>query len=95
MGSVGSGDHLISAEEVDLHLLDHGRSDSALRRASGPVRLRGSADYQRWVIWTLRGRDFVCLEPWTSPGNALNSGDGLLVIEPGVTRTSWLEITVG
>jgi len=84
----------LSAEEVDLHLLDHGRSDSALERPGGNVRIRASQDYQRWVIWTVRGRDFVCLEPWTSPGNALNTGEGLLVQEPGATRTTWIEISV-
>lgn len=85
----------LTAEEADLHLLDHGRSDSALERPGGSVRVRASQDYQRWVIWTLSGRDFVCLEPWTSPGNALNTGDGLLVQEPGATRTTWIEISVG
>jgi aldose 1-epimerase len=28
-------------------------------------------------------RDFVCFEPMTAPANALNSGDGLVVLAPG------------
>jgi galactose mutarotase-like enzyme len=44
------------------------------------------------VIWTLRGRDFVCLEPWTCPGDALNTGAGLLFLAPGETRALRLEI---
>lgn len=85
----------LSAEEVDLHLVDHKRSECGLERPGGTVRVRGSQDYQRWVVWTLHGRDFVCLEPWTSPGNAVNSGDDLQVLEPGATQTHWVEISVG
>lgn len=85
----------LSGEEVDLHLLDHKSSESALERPGGRINVRASQDYQRWVVWTLHGRDFVCLEPWTSPGNALNSGEGLLALEAGATRTTWVEISVG
>ena len=59
---------------------------------AGTVQLRGSAEYTHWVVWTLAGRDFVCLEPWTCPGNALNTGDGLLVLAPGEARALSLEI---
>ena len=84
----------LSGREVDLHLLDHGSSSSALvwRGGKRGVRLRASEEYERWVVWTLAGRDFVCLEPWTSPGNALNSGTGLLELEPGEARELWVEI---
>jgi len=78
--------------EVDLHLIDHGSTESALVTPGGTVRLRGSPEYTHWVVWTLAGRDFVCLEPWTCPGNALNTGDGLLVLAPGQSRALSLEI---
>jgi len=36
------------------------------------------------------GRDLVSFEPMTAPANALNSGDGLRIVEPGQTfRTSF------
>ena len=82
----------LTQKEVDLHLLDHGSTESELVAPGGGVKLRGSAEYTHWVVWTLAGRDFVCLEPWTCPGNALNTGERLLVLEPGETRTLWLEI---
>jgi galactose mutarotase-like enzyme len=44
------------------------------------------------VIWTLPGKDFVCLEPWTAPANALNSGESLLIVPPGAHRDLWTEI---
>ncbi|HET9624790.1 MAG TPA: hypothetical protein VFP84_25660 [Kofleriaceae bacterium] len=82
----------LARPEVDLHLLDHGATASALRSPGLEVALRGSAEYTHWVVWTLAGKDFVCLEPWTCPGNALNTGDRLLVLAPGASRTMWIEI---
>jgi galactose mutarotase-like enzyme len=86
----------LTLPEVDLHLLDHGSSGASLRTEGGlSVTLRGSPELTRWVIWTLEGRGFICLEPWTSPGNALNTGDGLLLLAPGETRALRLEILCG
>ncbi len=83
----------LTLPEVDLHLLDHGSTESGLTWADGSVvTIRGSAEMTRWVVWTLGGKDFVCLEPWSAPGNALNSGEGLLTIAPGAARELWIEL---
>ncbi len=76
----------LTAAEVDLHLLDHGSTEGSLTVGDLRIALRGSAEFTHWVVWTLRGRDFVCVEPWTCPGNALNTGERLLVLEPGAAR---------
>ncbi len=80
-------------KEVDLHLLNHDSTECSLITPTGTVTLRGSAEYTHWVVWTLAGRDFVCLEPWSCPGNAINTGDRVLTLAPNATRTLWLEIT--
>jgi len=82
----------LTRAEVDLHLIDHGGTASELRTPAGAVAVRGSAEYTHWVVWTLAGRDFVCLEPWTCPANALNTGDRLIVLAPNESRALWLEI---
>ncbi|HTQ06792.1 MAG TPA: galactose mutarotase [Polyangiaceae bacterium] len=83
----------LTAPEVDLHLLDHGSTESALHLGDGSrVRVAASPDFVRWVIWTKADKDFVCLEPWTAPGNALNTGESLCVLPPGTERESWVEI---
>ena len=56
------------------------------------VDIHASADYRHWVVWTLAGKDFVCLEPWTCPGDALNTGDRLIVVAPGASHSAWIEI---
>jgi galactose mutarotase-like enzyme len=83
----------LTAKEVDLHLLDHGSSDSALDWADGAhLDIRASPEFGRWVVWTLAGRDFVCVEPWTAPANALNTGESLLFVAPGATKKLWIEL---
>jgi galactose mutarotase-like enzyme len=84
----------LTGSEVDLHLLDHGSTLATLELGDGhAVTVRGSDAYRRWVIWTLSGRDFVCLEPWTSPGNALTSGEDLLIAQPGDVVDLWVEFS--
>jgi galactose mutarotase-like enzyme len=81
----------LTASEVDLLLLDHPGAESALHFPDGSrIQLRGSPDFTIWVVWTLAGKDFVCLEPWTAPGGALNSGERLLELEPGAAHESSL-----
>jgi galactose mutarotase-like enzyme len=85
------GDYSLEAKEVDLHLLDHGGTDSTLDWPDGgQLHLQASPEHTRWVVWTLAGRDFVCVEPWTAPGDALNTGESLLVLPPGETRKLWI-----
>jgi galactose mutarotase-like enzyme len=82
----------LTAKELDLHLLDHGKTACALELPTRTVELRGSREFTHWVVWTLAGKDFVCVEPWTCPGNALNTGERLLVVAPGATHEAWTEI---
>lgn len=82
----------LTEDEVDLHLHDHGATEASLRTPGFDVSVRGSARFTHWVVWTLRERDFVCLEPWTCPGDALNTGERLTILEPGERRDLRLEI---
>lgn len=73
----------LTAEELDLHLEDHGDGPFTIDLDGDTLVLSASPEMARWVVWTLRGKDYVCVEPWTSPGNALNTGSHLLHLEPG------------
>jgi galactose mutarotase-like enzyme len=85
----------LTQREVDLHLVDHGASEATLELGDGArVVVSASDAYRRWVIWTLAGKDFVCLEPWTAPANALNTRDHLRVLAPGSTDELYLEIAL-
>jgi galactose mutarotase-like enzyme len=80
--------------EVDLHLLDHGSASAQLEIGHETLTIDCSPEFSRWVIWTLPGKDFICLEPWTAPGNALNTGDDLIVLRPGTTFLGLVRLTV-
>ena len=83
----------LTAKEVDLHLVDHGSTESELAWGDGArLAIRGSAELTRWVVWTLAGRDFVCVEPWTAPADALNTGESLIELAPGGKRSLRVEL---
>jgi galactose mutarotase-like enzyme len=86
----------LTQPEVDLHLIDHGSTEAALHfgevDGGGKIILRGAPELSRWVVWTVAGKDYVCLEPWSCPANALNTGEGLLVLEMGEARVIALEV---
>lgn len=84
----------LGADEVDYHLLDHGSTRGTLSRPGWDrqVVVECSEEFTHWVVWTLKGRDFVCLEPWTCPGDALNTGERLMRLAPGQSKEVWTEI---
>ena len=85
----------LTQTELDLHLLDHGSTRATLQLDEDhQVAIETSAQFTRWVVWTLAGKDFVCLEPWTAPGNALNTGEGLIVVEPGKAHELWVNVAL-
>lgn len=45
-------------------------------------------------VYAPAGKDFICFEPMTAPTNALNSGDGLRVAEPGQLHRATFRISV-
>ncbi len=81
----------LGKHEVDLHLLDHRAEPCTLESPTNKIVVRGSAEFTHFVVWTLEGKDFVCVEPWTCPGNALNTRDRLITLGPGESKTIWVE----
>ncbi len=84
-----------TTKEVDLHLVDHGSTAGVLHLPDGGrIDVVASHEFTRWVVWSLPAKPFICVEPWTCPGNALNTGEQLLRLAPGSFRESWVEIRV-
>ncbi len=52
------------------------------------LELISDPNYSCLVFWTVQGKEFYCLEPWSAPRNALNTGIGLTTLEPQATFTS-------
>ncbi len=49
------------------------------------IALSYSSAYANVVFWTLQGKDYYCLEPWTAGRNALNTGKFLTYLKPGAS----------
>ncbi len=45
------------------------------------------------VFWTLKGKDFYCLEPWSAARNSLNTGEHLTILEPGASCSASFKLT--
>jgi galactose mutarotase-like enzyme len=91
-----SGNFDFKQDEIDLAF--HGLTahtatitDTHLKRS---LTLSWSQDYTRLVFWTVKGKNYYCLEPWTAPRNAMNSGEDLLSLEPQQTCKTQVRFAV-
>ncbi|MBD2162827.1 aldose epimerase [Calothrix membranacea FACHB-236] len=50
-------------------------------------------EYPILVFWTLKGKEFYCLEPWSAPRNSLNTGEHLIVLAPGESYQASVRLT--
>jgi galactose mutarotase-like enzyme len=89
-----NGQFDFSREEIDF-AFGHLRSQSAAV-TDHDRKLKLTLDYDdiyaMLVFWTLKGKDFYCLEPWTAGRNALNSGENLTVLAPGASKTASVKL---
>lgn len=46
------------------------------------LNLEYNAPFSTLVFWAVKGKDYYCLEPWSAPRNALNTGERLIYVHP-------------
>jgi len=46
------------------------------------------------VFWTLEGKEYICLEPWSSPRNSINTKEQLKYLQPQEIFHTQIEIEV-
>ena len=56
--------------------------------------VRASPEHRHLQLWTLPGKDFICVEPWVGPNDALNHPEQRVTLAPGEARALWMEIAV-
>jgi galactose mutarotase-like enzyme len=80
----------LAADVVDLHVLDHWpRTVRLTRPGDRDLDLALGVPDRVLVVWTERGRDFVCVEPWAARANALNDGTAVQVPPGGSYETTF------
>jgi galactose mutarotase-like enzyme len=82
--------------EIDLALQPLQAQQAAVQEGGQGTRLQlaWSDAYQALVFWAVQGKDYYCLEPWTALRNAMNTGDRLITLEPGASRTLTVTLSV-
>jgi galactose mutarotase-like enzyme len=91
-----SGNFDFNSDEIDVAFGQLSSQSATVTDARRQLQLQLSWDdtYSTLVFWTLKGKDFYCLEPWSAPRNALNTGEHLIELAPGSTRESLVRMTV-
>ncbi len=80
-----NGQFDFDTDEIDVIFHSPSRQTSAVTDGDRHLRLQLSYEppYSKLVFWTLKGKDFYCLEPWSAPRNAINTGQHLTLLQPG------------
>ena len=88
-----TGSFDLSWDEIDALFPKVSRSSAQVTDLTQGTRLTLTYDplYSTMVFWTVKGKPFYCLEPWTAPRNAMNTGEHMIHLE----ANSSLEIEVG
>lgn len=90
-----SGRFDFEQEEIDFSFINLQGRSATVTDKSRNLKLTVEYDdrYSTLVFWAVKGKDFYCLEPWTAPRNALNTGKSLLIAEPGTTVETVVKMT--
>lgn len=72
-------------DEIDVLFRNPSRPQTCLTDPTRGVKVQIEFEppYGELVFWTVKGKDYCCLEPWSAPRNAMNTGDRLTILPPG------------
>lgn len=78
-----------SAPEIDIALRPLSAQIASVADSQRGIKLFLSYDpeFTTLVFWSTEGKDYYCLEPWSAPRNALNTGNDLITLPPGETKS--------
>jgi len=82
-----------SQPEIDIAFRPLTGQVATVTQEHGTLTLEYDPPFTTLVFWTVAGKDFYCLEPWTAPRYALTAGDDLTQLPPGDTWTAGVRFT--
>lgn len=56
------------------------------------VTIKYSDLFSTLVFWTVKGKDFICVEPWSAPRNGINTGEQITIMKPGTSCKADVEM---
>ncbi|MBV8887149.1 MAG: aldose epimerase [Chroococcidiopsidaceae cyanobacterium CP_BM_RX_35] len=91
-----SGKFDFDQEEIDVAFINLTGLSANVKDRDRNLKLTVEYDdhYSTLVFWTVKGKDFYCLEPWSAPRNALNTEEHLIQAPPGATVETIVKMTV-
>ncbi|MGF1491177.1 MAG: aldose epimerase [Microcoleaceae cyanobacterium] len=90
-----SGQFDFDQEEIDYAFTNLSSQSAVVTDTDRNLKLTIDYDtnYSTLVFWTVKGKDFYCLEPWSAPRNAMNTGEHLLTAQPDETVETVIRFT--
>ena len=81
-------------DEIDVAFTSLNKHSTAIsdHATQKQISILYSDFYSALVFWTIKGKDYICLEPWSAPRNALNTGEKLTYLKPGNTYNAVVEM---
>ncbi|MEB3217920.1 MAG: aldose epimerase [Nostocales cyanobacterium 94392] len=89
-----NGNFDFSSDEIDVAFNKlSGKSASVTDQGRNlKITLEYDDNFSTLVFWTVKGKDFYCLEPWSGPRNAMNTKENLTIVEPGATKSAKIHL---
>lgn len=83
-------------DEIDVAFRPVLRQSATVKDLGRNLKLTLGYDevYSTLVFWSVKDKNFYCLEPWTAGRNALNTGDRLTYLEPGADLETRITFTI-
>ncbi|MBR8835164.1 MAG: aldose epimerase [Stigonema ocellatum SAG 48.90 = DSM 106950] len=80
-----NGNFDFNQDEIDVTFKQLNATSATVTDNSRRLKLTLDYDetFSTLVFWTVKGKEFYCLEPWSAGRNALNTGENLTVLQPG------------
>ena len=89
-----SGTFDYQQEEIDVAFTSITANQASFcdRTNNAKITIKYSDLFSTLVFWTVKDKNFICLEPWSAPRNALNTGKQITVLQPGASCKASVEM---
>lgn len=90
-----NGNFDFSSDEIDVAFKQLSAKSASVTDKGRNLKMTLEYDdiFSTLVFWTVKGKDYYCLEPWSGPRNAINTGEQLTVLEPGASHSAMIRLT--
>lgn len=89
-----NGQFNFDQEEIDFAFINLTGQTATVKDGDNTLTISYDENYPTLVFWTVKGKDFYCLEPWSGPRNAINTGNAIITAAPQETVETVISMTV-